>query len=191
MRPSSWEMVMSCDENRDQSNKKWILLDQHVTFWLQAVQGLSRTVSWIYKKYGILIFPHPTKHQTVPLKGYGFRGHPAGRPRRAKLNNLFWLMNGATKIYADKPISNYHCLAYQSKSMASKVRNSRWDYKRSQPESCHFGTVYHLTGWCFAWCRFLYSGSTTKFLCLQVQHIFWFVPTQPMMNTIFLFLSWL
>lgn len=80
-------------DRKGQSNKKWILLDQHVgpyelsafTFE-QAIQGLSRTVNWIYKKCGILIFPHPTKHQTVPLKRFGFRGHPAGIPRRAKLN---------------------------------------------------------------------------------------------------------
>ena len=76
-----------------QTNKSWILIDQqigpfdHTAFTLdQAVQGLSRTVNWLYNKHGILIFPHPTKHQTVPLKRFGFRGHPAGIPRRAKLN---------------------------------------------------------------------------------------------------------
>ena len=80
--------------NRDQSNKCWILLDKHpgpfeaTSFTLdQAVQGLSRTVNWVFKQSGILIFPHPTKHQTIPLKRFGFRGHPAGVPRRARLGN--------------------------------------------------------------------------------------------------------
>lgn len=78
--------------NCDQSNTCWILLDQHpgpfeaTAFTLdQAVQGLSRTVNWVFKNCGILIFPHPTKHQTTPLKRFGFRGHPAGVPRRARL----------------------------------------------------------------------------------------------------------
>ena len=79
-------------QNRLQSNKQWILLDQEQgpyepgAFTLdQAIQGMSRTVNWLYKHSGIMIFPHPTKNQTTPLKRFGFRGHPAGIPRRAKL----------------------------------------------------------------------------------------------------------
>ena len=81
-------------QNSSQSNKQWILLDQtqgpydHNAFTLdQVIQGLSRTVNWLYKQSGILGFPYPTKHQTVSLKRFGFRGHPAGVPCRAKLCN--------------------------------------------------------------------------------------------------------
>ena len=78
-------------QGRGQTNKSWILIDQqigpfdHTAFTIdQAVQGLSRTVNWIYKKHGILIFPHPTKHQTVPLKrfwvpGTSCRNTPKGK----------------------------------------------------------------------------------------------------------------
>lgn len=78
--------------NRSQSNKQWILLDQEQgpfcvdAFTLdQAIQGMSRTINWLYKHSGILLVPYPTKNQTTPLKRYGFRGHPAGVPCRAKL----------------------------------------------------------------------------------------------------------
>lgn len=78
--------------NRTQSNKQWILLDQQQgpytleAFTIdQAIQGLSRTSNWLYKSTGILLFPFPTKNQTTPLKRYGFRGHPAGVPCRARL----------------------------------------------------------------------------------------------------------
>ena len=79
-------------ENRVQSNKQWILLDQtsgpydSTVFTLdQAIQGLSRAVNWLYKQGGISVFPNQTKNQTVSLKRFGYRGHPAGIPRRAKL----------------------------------------------------------------------------------------------------------
>lgn len=49
------------------------------------IQGLSRTVNWLYGKHKISILPGPTKNQVVELKRCGFLGKSAGIPIRARL----------------------------------------------------------------------------------------------------------
>ena len=189
-----------------QTNKSWILIDQqtgpfdYTAFTLdQAVQGLSRTVNWLYNKHGILIFPHPTKHQTVPLKRFGFRGHPAGIPRRAKLNNPSLVDEWCHKNLCGKTNFKLPLPDITNSTLNSQTWSS-WKESKLTSCTCHFGTAYHLTGWCSACCRcFLFLGWFTVFNLSHVSPdlvVFypWVISNSTLMNIINMFslqLSWI